>query len=400
MTKLSFGDTQRIRTKLFVGMLIEYEKQKKAKNIIIRWKTKKDINELYVKSSIDTLRILFNTINLHTTISNNQIHIVIKTLKFIGILVPPNEHSRGEYLLKFKNKDKEYALNYVDKQWVIAKKRQKREQIKNRDNILTKYEYLKQKPDILSFRGRDKDKNSIKKFIKDKEPLIIVTGEGGIGKSCLVAKVVEEVKNKFHYIYWINLRKLSSFKEVLELIISNITESHKISYSIENKSEIHELAKLFKQTRCLLILDNADTDNLIKSGGYRQYINLLEKLTHSIENKSTIILTRKESLSNNYNLPQYKTIKLNKLELVNDYKKIVNDKGLSIYDEYTLKKIIEIVHGNIVGVNLIYASINNSFNGKIKDFIEFDKNNNLMKYDSFLNWFFSTIDKFNHNFFY
>jgi WD40 repeat protein len=145
-------------------------------------------------------------------------------------------------------------------------------------------EYLDEMSPVYRLYGRDDDLNKLLEHTK-KCRLITIRGMKGIGKTALAVKLVEKVKelSEFEYIIWSDLRRISSFDE----LIDNLIKVFDIS---SGKNKTKQLINHFQQHKCLLILDDVTAVVKLERAEYDKYLNFVKdvaKCTH----KSCLILT-------------------------------------------------------------------------------------------------------------
>ncbi|MFG6102338.1 sigma factor-like helix-turn-helix DNA-binding protein [Leptothoe sp. EHU-05/26/07-4] len=103
-------------------------------------------------------------------------------------------------------------------------------------------------PKVISFTGRKRELQHLSQWIRsDRCDLIAVTGIGGIGKTALVLELIDQIKTEFDWVVWRSLRQFDSFQALLESLPE-----------IPANASIKDLFKIFKQKRCLLVLDQFD----------------------------------------------------------------------------------------------------------------------------------------------
>ena len=114
-------------------------------------------------------------------------------------------------------------------------------------------------PDVSAFYGREKELTIFKQWIiQDRCRVVALLGMGGIGKTFLAAKLVEQIEDKFDFVIWCSLRNSPSFTSLLSEIIDFLSNKR------EKIADIRILLKYLRSYRCLIVLDNLET--VLQSG--------------------------------------------------------------------------------------------------------------------------------------
>ena len=223
--------------------------------------------------------------------------------------------------------------------------------------------------------GRTQELDTLKKWIfQDKCRLILLLGEGGIGKTTLSIQLATEIQHHFDYIIW---RKLEASPSVdTTLFRSTLPET------LEEK--ITRLIQYLESSRCLLILDNADS--ILQSGnhigeyreGYQGYRDLLQRVAQS-SHKSCLLITSKEKPA----LEETKTIRSLELDSlgVEDAKNIFNQYGKFSGSEDEWKLTIKHYAGNPFALKVVAAGIQDALGGNLSEFVKNYLKLGLLKFD-------------------
>ena len=149
-------------------------------------------------------------------------------------------------------------------------------------------------PDIRFFYGRLKESDKLRQWIEqDRCRLVSVLGMGGIGKTSLAAKVVNELQTQFDFIIWRSLRNAPPLTMLLADLVPFVSNQQ------EETCSITRLVHWLRQARCLVILDNVET--LFKGGeragqyrqGYEDYGELVSVVGQA-HHQSCLLLTSRE----------------------------------------------------------------------------------------------------------
>lgn len=266
---------------------------------------------------------------------------------------------------------------------------EKRRKIKKRKQILTpnydfhKVNNLMQKQDLTefidlsTFYGRHKEINTLTKWIiNDHCRLIMVHGLGGIGKTSLVGKLSEIIKNHFDFLLWRDFRNAPNFQNILSEIIKILSNQEQINLPDKLEDQLTLFIRYLKQYRCLVVLDNFESILKMEkpsgyySVGYEKYGNLIEKIGKTVHQSCFIITSRIKP--KDFNIlggkdSPVRSLQLQGLEFKEGIKLLKNE---GIYnDEKNIKILIDRYLGNPLALKIVSATIRDLYDNDINNFL-------------------------------
>jgi len=230
-------------------------------------------------------------------------------------------------------------------------------------------------PQIIKFYNRETELKILYNYIfKQNIRLISVLGLSGIGKTYLVKRFVDLNLDNFEVIIWKSLK----YPESLDLLIDDILNICKIQIKPNINNKLDQLFTLFKEKRCLIILD--DVQNIFIKGDfagkykpeYQNYQDFLTRITET-EYQSNLILISQEQCDQMCCLDE----ELYPIKCLNlsgfDDKEILNNIGLK--DEDSWLNLVNLYEGNPFYLKCIANSIKNIYDGNVAEFLAENQNN-------------------------
>ncbi|MDF5715255.1 MAG: NB-ARC domain-containing protein [Rhizonema sp. NSF051] len=235
---------------------------------------------------------------------------------------------------------------------------------------------------VSAFYGRTAELNTLEQWlIKDRCRVVTLLGMGGIGKTCLAAKLAEQVQEHFEYVIWRSLYNAPPLLELLATLIRFFSDEQVLETDLPNSVDgrISQLIDYLQKYRCLIILDNAET--ILASGayagwyreGYEDYGQLIKRVGE-VNHTSSLLLTSREKPKDVASLEgqalPVRSFQLCGLEAV-EGEKIFKVKGCSC-SETELRTVVERYAGNALALKIVATTINDVFNGNVSEFLKQD----------------------------
>ena len=163
--------------------------------------------------------------------------------------------------------------------------------------------------DLSSFCGRERELETLQRWIlHQKCRLILLTGFGGVGKTFLAAKLLEQLQSEFKYVIWRTLKHTCSLQGLLTDLIRAVSDLESHDFEPDGlcnpdgscEGKITCLLKILRQHRCLIFLD--DGESILESGshtgiycpGYESYFTFLERMKYENHQSCLIFITREK----------------------------------------------------------------------------------------------------------
>ena len=234
--------------------------------------------------------------------------------------------------------------------------------------------------DTSTFCGRSEELMRIKQWVRSECRLVLLLGIGGIGKSSLAAKLVQQIQSEFEVVVWRSLQNAPPFEEwlgtVLPVLLRAQGEDIAVPSSLSGK--LLKLMEGLRQKRCLLILDNAET--ILSAGqtgqyraGYEGYGQLFKDIGEA-SHQSCLLLTSREKPREIVPLEgKERSVRTLRLLGLNPEagRELFRYKGKFTGTESEWERLVEHYGGNPLALNLVAATTQELFNGRIVEVLNY-----------------------------
>ncbi|MFB2833045.1 NB-ARC domain-containing protein [Floridanema evergladense] len=244
-------------------------------------------------------------------------------------------------------------------------------------------------PDVSVFYGREVELNTVRQWVIEENcRLVTLLGMGGIGKTALSVKLAREIaesreveeysKSNIDYVIWRSLRNAPTVEEILTEIIQFLSQEQEINLPSNLEGRITRLLHYLRTSRCLLILDNAES--ILQAGdrtgryrtGYEGYGQLLRSIAET-SHQSCLILTSREKPQG---LAKFEgeSLPVRSLQLSGLPKgvgrELFNVKGTFTATDTEWETLISRYAGNPLALKIVASSIHDYFDNNISYFLD------------------------------
>ncbi|MEA5506286.1 NB-ARC domain-containing protein [Halotia wernerae UHCC 0503] len=241
-------------------------------------------------------------------------------------------------------------------------------------------------PDVSIFYGRSEELETVKRWVTQENcRLVTLLGMGGIGKTTLSVKLAQEISRGdisiFHspqYIIWRSLRNAPPVEDILAELILFLSGQQETNLPNHLSGRISLFLKYLRLSRCLVILDNAES--ILQAGdrtgryrtgceGYGQLLQCVAETSH----QSCLILTSREKPQG---LAKYEgdSLPVRSLQLTGlletEGRELFNVKGKFTASEDQWQVLIARYGGNPLALKIVASSIRDFFDGDVSQFLE------------------------------
>lgn len=232
--------------------------------------------------------------------------------------------------------------------------------------------------DVSVFEGRTKELRLLEQWIiTERCRLVALLGMGGIGKTALSVKLAEQLQDNFEYVIWRSLFHTSSVSAMLTQLLRVLSPQQNTELPQTVDSSISELIEYLRLSRCLIVLDGAESILCLGSSstylqGYEGYGELIRRVGDS-QHQSCLVLTSREK-PKEIAAMQGETLPVRALRLTGlsnaEGASLLKSKGLKNSSEEEWRLLIQCYGGNPLFIKIVATAIQDLFGGNIYNFIQ------------------------------
>lgn len=399
MVKPSYGPQAKQRAKRLFEALISCANHEleDCDHLAIKmtWQTER---RLVVKTKVRILEALTVRDRHVGALTNNQIKEALKRFQdFLGILEDHRVATQG-------SEDWHFSLNLWYQRREVAANLQKfetewdqRHSLKARQHSANAIELPQpalelpasqpfaqasqqdwgEAPDVSTFYGRAQELATLTQWVlHDRCRLVAIVGMGGIGKTALSIQLAEQVQDEFDMVIWRSLRNAPPLQELLTTLIGFFSNHQIVDLPAAIDGKIAQLLEYLRQSRCLIILDNAESilDSQNRAGTYREehqpYAQLLRCLGAS-RHQSCLLLTSREQ-PRELGIQAGEQLPIRSLRLIGltaaAAQKLLQAKAV-VATETESQLLAQHYAGNPLALKIVATTIHELFDGSVKHFL-------------------------------
>jgi len=235
--------------------------------------------------------------------------------------------------------------------------------------------------DVSQFYGRTGELQTLEQWIVAEHCRVVtLLGIGGVGKSTLAARLVQQIQPVFEVLVWRSLQNAPPFEEWLETVLPILLRAQGEDIAVPGSldGKLLKLRSGLRQKRCLLILDNVETILSTEQptqyrSGYEEYGQLFKELG-GIPHQSCLLLTSREKPREIVPLEgMQQPVRTLLLKGLNPEagRELFLDKGTFIGTDAEWEQLVTHYSGNPLALKLVAATTQDLFSGSIAEILNY-----------------------------
>lgn len=233
-------------------------------------------------------------------------------------------------------------------------------------------------PDVGQFIGRETDLTILHQWVLSQQcRLILLSGMGGVGKTMLAAKLASQVRTHFERTVWRSLRKAPPIRELLDDLISLLSNGQEGVSALPIGNQISRLLYHLQNRRHLLVLDELET--VLKSGelagqydeNHVEYEELIKRIGEEAHGSCIILASREQPKTINMVANDKFPVRVYTVEGLSttDAKNFLASRGID-HHQHGVEELVQIYRGNPSALGIVSTTIQRLFRGKVTDFLK------------------------------
>jgi WD40 repeat protein/transcriptional regulator with XRE-family HTH domain len=233
-------------------------------------------------------------------------------------------------------------------------------------------------PSVSSFYGREAELARLHAWIVEERCRVVnVLGSGGIGKSSLAVKVMQQVAQDFQVVLWRSLRDATPPEALLADCLQVLAPEPLVEVPRSLEARLRLLLDSMREERVLLVFDNLESvlEEREATGrmrtGYEGYARLLQEVGQS-QHQSCLLLTSREKPAElvaleGSRLP-VRSLRLTGLDAAVGARLLAEKDVADMPAER--ERLIERYGGNPLALKIVAQTIVDLFDGEVAPFLE------------------------------
>ena len=331
------------------GVVLTDEGWRKLENALNEWNNQNNFDKPYtIEALIEVTLLDPGTISKVSKVLNRDVAVDRRTL----------ERFFSGFNLKLDNDDYSRLVLTTNKK-------------------LSKY-FCSEAPDVSIFYGRTEELNILQKWIiNDCCRLITLVGIGGIGKTSLSAKVIQNIRDNFDFTIWFSLRNAPPPLEIISNLLQVLSNGEEVDLARNIPVLINKLIEYLQNQRCLIVFDNVDavfSDSNYSGNylpGYEGYGEVFQKVGE-IQHQSCLLMTSREKpreiAAIEGDVLPVRCLQIHGLD-VPEVRKVFAAKGITNGVDSDWERLTVNYGGNPLYLKFIATTVLDLFEGDISSFI-------------------------------